>query len=157
MAVPFLTIADALALRFAPGNVTPPTGYRNIARSTARLENNLVNAPFVAVYPPEPGSVEVTISPGKRRTVIPFRIRFFFDRSSGDLPKNVKALYEWAEVLFDLLRTESKLGLGGGDGVAKAIPTTGPGFAPMEYAGTEYDAIEWIVSVWYEDAYQMTP
>jgi hypothetical protein len=156
MAVPFLDIADALADRFDPDNVTPPTGYRNIARSTARLENNLANVPFVAVYPPEPGEIEVTITPGRRVTVIPFRVRFHFDRASGDLSKITTALYEWAEVLFDLLRTNSKLGLGG-SGVMKSLPTTGPGFAVLPYAGTDYDGIEWTVSVWVEDAYQMTP
>lgn len=157
MSVPFLDIADALALRFAPANVTPPTGYRNIAASTARLQNNLANVPFVAIFPPEPGEIEVTIGGGRRVTVIPFRVRFHFDRASGDLSKITTALYEWAEVLFDQLTTSSKLGLGGAPGVMKSTPTTGPGFAVLPYAGTEYDGIEWIVTVWYEDAYLMTP
>jgi hypothetical protein len=157
MSVPFLTIADALALRFAPANVTPPSGYRNIALSTARLNNNLVNVPFVAIFPPEPGEVETTISPGRRVTVIPFRIRFHFDQASGDLSKITAALYLWATVLYDQLQTGAKLGLGGAPGVMKAMPTSGPGFATLPYAGTDYDGIEWIITVWYEDAYQMTP
>lgn len=157
MSVPFLTIADALAAKFAPGVVTPPTGYRNIALSTARLQNNLVNVPFIAIFPPEPGSVEVTIDPGRRITVIPFRLRFHFDQASGDLSKTTAALYSWATVLYDQLATGAKLGLGGAPGVMKAIPTSGPGFATLPYAGTEYDGIEWTVSVWYEDAYLMTP
>jgi hypothetical protein len=156
MAVPFLTIADALAARFAPANVTPPTGYRNIAQSTARLQNNLANVPFVAVFPPEPGEIAVTISPGRRITEIPFKVRFHFDRASGDLSKITTALYAWAAVLFDQLQTNSKLGLAG-SGVMKSMPTTGPGFAVLPYAGTEYDGIEWIVTVWIEDAYTMTP
>lgn len=157
MSVPFLTIADALAARFAPANVTPPTGYRNIAKSTARLDNNLANVPFVAIFPPEPGEINVTVSPGRRVTEIPFKVRFHFDRASGDLSKITAALYAWATVLFDQLATQSKLGLGGAPGVMKSLPTTGPGFAVLPYAGTEYDGIEWIVTVWYEDAYTMTP
>ena len=154
MSVPFLTIADALADRFKPANVTPPTGLRNISYATARLENNLANTPFVAIFPPEPGSVEVTINPGQRMTVIPFRVRFHFDRASGDLSKNTVALYKWAEVLFDLLQTNAKLGTAG---VMKSMPTSGPGFAVLPYAGVDYDGIEWTVTVWYEDAYLMTP
>lgn len=154
MSVPFLDIADALAAKFAPASVTPPTGYRNIARATARLENNLSNVPFVAVFPPEPGQVNVAIDPGRRVTEIPFRVRFHLGLTTGDLSKVMVALYEWAEVLYDLVQTGSKLGV---SGVMKAMPTSGPGFGTLPYAGKDYDGIEWTVTVWYEDSYLMTP
>jgi hypothetical protein len=158
MSVPFLTIADALAAKFVPAQVTPPTGYRNITFATARLNNNIVNVPFVAVFPPAPGEIEVTyVNQNQRTTVIPFKLRFYFEKSSGDLAEVTTALYSWATVLYDRLNTGNVLGLGGNPGVMKTFVTSGPGFASLPYAGTEYDGIEWTVSVWYKDDPALTP
>lgn len=152
MALNVLSIADGLAARFAPGAVTPPTNpatgsaYQNIRESTARVPNNLTSFPYVAVFPPRPGDVELIIGGGQRRASWPFTVRFYYGLASGDLERDMVALYKWWGVLLDQVLKGYTLG----GTVLKALPTTS-GIGIHEYGGTEYGVIELSVEITTED------
>jgi hypothetical protein len=156
MALNMLAIADGLAARFAPANVTPPTNpttsvaYTNIRESTARLPNNLTAFPCVEVYPPAPGEGDMIIGGGQRRSTWPFTVRFYYGQSSGDLERDMVALYKWWSVLID----QVLLGYTLGGTATKALPTT-TGIGVHEYGGVEYAVIEMTVEVTTEDTYTM--
>lgn len=159
MALDMLSIADALAARFAPGQVTPPTNpdtgsaYPNIRESTARLPNNPGAFPFVGVFPPEPGDAGFTIGGGQRVGEMEFTIRFFYGEMTGDLDRHVTALYKWWGVLLDQLNSGMKLGLAT---VRKAI-VLNSGIGVYTYAGVEHGIIEIKVGVTTEDTVVLAP
>ena len=59
-------IAQALAARFAPANVTPPSGLQNIRVSTEYLPDFIGAPPTVLVFPPEE---TFAYTPGSRQSV----------------------------------------------------------------------------------------
>src|SRR6266540_331541 len=154
MALAMLAIADGLAARFAPGVLTPPTNpatalpYTNIRESTARLPNNLTAFPCVEVYPPAPGGSTMIFGGGIRTSEHEFTVRFYYGQSSGDLERDMVALYLWWSVLIDQLAGASKLGIG--PPVMKAIPLSS-GIGIHEYGGVEYAVIELAVQIKTED------
>ncbi len=147
----YLAIADALAARFAAAAVTPPAGLANIALSTARPPNALVQSPSVVVWPDKG---EVVFEGGYRydRTA-DFIVSFYYARHEGDIPRESAALLSWLGVLTDQLRGQMKLGLAG---VAKAL-VTGWQVGTLTYAGIAYDGITLSVSVWTEEQAPLTP
>jgi hypothetical protein len=160
VALNLLAIADGLALRFAAANVTPPTNpvttvaYPNIRESTARLPNNLTAFPCVEVYPPAPGESDMTYMSGLRRSEHLFTVRFYLGKSSGDLERDMVALYLWWGVLIDQIHAAMKLGIG--PPVLKAIPMSS-GIGIHEYGGIEYAVIELSVQITTEDTVTLVP
>lgn len=144
------TIAAALATRFSSGQITPPTGYSNVALSTHRLPNAIVSTPTCLVFPPEG---EMSYSGHKRSTNQVFPVRFYIALTS-DRPRAIDALYAWYEVLVDQLEGQFDLGLSA-SGVTHAVivsSTAGTG----EYAEQEYAVIEFIVGVHIEHGHSPT-
>lgn len=137
----FLAIADALALRFAAANVTPPTGQPPIRKSTARPENNAPPDPFVFVLL-EDGTLTVgPVREGEHH----FLVRFHHSPKAGDTSEAHAVLLTWLGVLLDQLNPAMLLGLAGT--VTKA-QTTGYALRVFTYGGTEYWGIEIPVTVW---------
>lgn len=129
----FAQIAAAIAGRFAPGVVTPPTGYRNIRVSTHALPNQLPPTPCVLVFP-ENGTF--TTGNGTRSGTQSWRVRFYFDQAQ-DLTRQSVALLDWLEVLTGQLRTTVTLGstvdTARVDGWSTGLLT----YADQPYAGIE--------------------
>jgi len=150
MSLDALAIADGLAARYAPAAVTPPTGYTNITLSTARLPNGLAACPVVLVF--WEGGTFVYQS-GQRSGEHQFRVRFLYDRSSGDLRKDMVAIYNWLSVLWDQTHAALKLAVAGVD---KAIPTTYE-LGDFDYAGEHFYGIDLLVTIWTTDAVTLTP
>ena len=151
MSLDFLAIADGLATRYTAANVTPPTGYRNISLATARLPNGIENTPAVLVFLEDGNAIWNAERDGEHR----FRVRFLYDRSSGDLPKDTKAILAWLGVLWDATHAAVKLGLGSSN-VDKARETTYE-LGDFEYGGTAFYGFDIIVTVDTSDPMSLTP
>lgn len=96
----FDAIADALAARFASGQVTPPAGYANIRSSTADAPNAIGPTPCVVVSFDQ--TVYVT-SNSTRKGAANWFVRFYLDQT-GDLERSTTALRKWADALRDQLK-----------------------------------------------------
>ena len=150
--IDLLGIADALAARYAV--MQAPDGLSPITLATARLENNLVNFPAVAVWPPDPGEMVMTYQGTRRKSEIPFTARLYLEASSSDLAKVATTLYRWLPVMVDATHAASKLGLG--PVVDKALPVNA-GLGMLPYAGKQYAGIEVRVIVWATDSVDLVP
>ena len=146
-----LTIADALALRYASTNVTPPTGLKNITSATARPPNNIPNTPFVIVWA-QSGDVEYV--PGQRKGEHEFQVVFYYSKSEGDVPREYVALLKWLGVLLDCTNAQMQLGLAGT--VLKSIPMKWE-IGSVVYAGDQYEVITLTVHVWTAEAVTLVP
>jgi hypothetical protein len=148
--IDFLAIANGIAGRFAPANITPPTGLKNItfASATDGLDT-ISNFPAVVIYPPQPGDSELTTDSSGVKGQHDFTGRFYLGRSSGKYAQDFTALYKWWGVLirqfFGSIDTNSKLGLA--PVVDKTLVTSG-GVTIHEIAGVEYPVIELTIRVW---------
>lgn len=151
MALDMKAIADALAARYAPGLVTPPTGYPNIVAATATPPNALPQAPYVVVWPK---SGDLTYNPGQRKGEHEFLVNFYYARHEGDIPRESAALLSWLGVLFDRLHGQMQLGLS--TVVMKAMVMSWA-IGALTYAGIEYDGITLTVHVWTTDNVTLTP
>jgi hypothetical protein len=145
-----LTIADALAARFAPGLVTPPAGRKNITAATARPPNAIPNTPYVVAWA---DSGEVTFPPGQMQGEHEFKVTFYYSKSEADIPREYAALLDWVGVLLARLAGQTQLGV---TGVKKAIPMRWE-IGTAIYAGVTYEAIIITVHVWTEDNVTLTP
>ncbi len=137
----FLTIADALALRFAAAAVTPPSGQPPIRKSTARPENNAPPDPFVFVLLDDGTLTVGPVREGEHH----FLVRFYHSRKAGDTAEAHMVLLKWLGVLLDQLNAAMLLGLAGA--VTKS-QTTGYRLAVLTYGGVEYWGLEIPVTVW---------
>jgi hypothetical protein len=128
----FDAILTAVAARYAPGQVTPPTGFDNIRTSTADAPDNLV-APCVIVFPNDG-----TFDPGNgtRGGHHDCLVRFYFEKAA-DLPRQMSALRKWLTVLVDQHLTGTYLG-----GVVAAVWTSKWSVGQLDYGGTSYAGIE---------------
>ena len=145
-----LTIADALAARYAPGLVTPPAGRKNITAATARPPNAIPNTPFVVAWA---DSGEVTFPPGVMLGEHEFKVTFYYSKSEADIPREYAALLDWVGILLAQLAGQTKLGV---VGVKKAIPMHWE-IGMARYADIMYEAITITVHVWTEDNVTMVP
>jgi hypothetical protein len=145
-----LTIADALAARYAPGLVTPPAGLKNITASTARPPNNIPNTPFVIVWSQEG---DLTYLAGQRDSEITLNVCFYYSKAEGDTPREYVALQSWVGVLLDCTHGQMQLGV---TGVKKAIPLKWE-IGTLIYAGVTYEAITIGVRVWTQEAVTLLP
>jgi len=143
-----VTIAANLATRFNAANITPPTGYDDIALATYELPNAITTTPTVLVFPPE-GAFAYP-SGYKRSTNLEFPIRFFLAETS-DRPRATAALYAWWASLVDQLEGAYDL-----DATAKGVThavITGMAAGSSEYAEKEYAVIELEVLVHLEQGF----
>ena len=145
-----LTIADALAARYAPGLVTPPAGRKNITAATARPPNAIPNTPFVVAWA---DSGEVTFPPGVMLGEHEFKVTFYYSKSEADIPREYASLLDWVGILLAQLAGQTKLGV---VGVKKAIPMHWE-IGMARYADIMYEAITITVHVWTEDSVTMVP
>ena len=145
-----LTIADALAARYAPGLVTPPAGRKNITAATARPPNNLPNTPFVIAWATEG---EITLQPSRALGEHTFLVTFYYSKSEADIPREYAALLDWVGVLLERLYGAMKLGV---TGVMKALVTRWE-IGVAVYGGVQYEAITLTVRVWTEDTVTLVP
>jgi hypothetical protein len=148
--VNLLTIADALAARYAPGLVTPPTSRKNITAATARPPNNLPNTPFVIAWA---DNGDVTFLPGQMEGEHEFKVAFYYSKSEADIPREYAALLDWVGVLLARLNGQMQLGI---VGVKKAIPMKWE-IGTLVYAGVTYEAITLTVHVWTQETVTLTP
>lgn len=145
-----LTIADALAARYAPGLVTPPAGRKNITAATARPPNNIPNTPFVIAWATEG---EITLLPGQAKGEHQFVVTFYYSKAEGDIPREYAALLDWVGILLERLYGQMQLGV---SGVLKALLTKWD-IGIEVYGGVQYEAIRLSVTVWTEDTVSLVP
>ena len=136
----FDAITVALAGRFAPAQVTPPTGYDNIRVSTGNLPGQMIPLPAVLVFP-EGGEFDHTRGIGKRDSDHAFVVRFYYNQT-GDLERDTVALRKWLTVLVDQLKLSMQLG-----GIVTAARIESYTVGVFPYAGLQYTGIELTVRV----------
>jgi hypothetical protein len=130
--------ATAIAARFAPGVVTPPTGYDNIRVSTAALPNQMTPLPSVFVFL-ESGGFPMYGSQ-KRQGGYEWAVRFYYNQV-GDMERDQVALRKWATVLTGQVTTV-QLG-----GIVDSALMTSFKFGVLHYAGEFYTGIEFGIHV----------
>lgn len=145
-----LTIADALAARYAPTAVTPPSGYPNIRVSTARIPNAIPTAPWVLVTLP---NGDATLSPGVVDYSLTFNVVFHYGKASGDVARDMTAMLAWIGVLMTQTYGQMALGVAG---VKKAYPISFR-LTVVTYGGDEYYGWEITVRVDFQETQTFTP
>lgn len=151
----YLAIGDAIAARYASGLVTPPTvngaQLPNIALSTARPPNALVQSPSVVVWA---NRGDVIWTDGRRYDQpAEYLVNFYYAPHEGDIPRESAALQAWLGVLLGQLRGQAKLGTAG---VMKALPVSWQ-IGALDYAGISYAGITITIQVWTEEVAALTP
>ena len=134
----FDAIADALAARFAPGQLTAPTGYLTIRVATAKTPNQLPPLPCVLVFP---DSGTFTTGNGTRLGNHSFLVRFYYNQI-GDMARDVEACRDWLTVLADQLRTSVQLG-----GTVSYCRLDTWKIGQLSYGGVDYSGIEFGVAI----------
>lgn len=145
-----LTIADALATRYAPGNVTPPSGYPNIRVSTSRIPNKMPTSPWVLVMLP---NGEAVLASQWVDYHLDYHVVFHYAKHSADVARDIAALLSWIGVL--LTRTYADMDLGV-SGVRKAYPVDFR-LTVENYGGDEWYGWDITVRVDFGEAQVMTP
>lgn len=132
--IDFDAIGTALAARWAPGVVTPPTGLGNIRRSTADMPNRLTVLPYVVVMPDRG-----TLAPGNGSRLVEadWLVRFHFSRTK-DLPRETNACRKWLGILIDQLVVGASLS-GPPVAVARVL---GYRVGILPYARLDYTGVE---------------
>ena len=134
-------IAQALAARFAPANVTPPSGLQNIRVSTEYLPDFITSPPTVLVFPPEE---QFSYTPGSRQSVQDWPIRFYEAQVTGP-GRTVDRLYRWRSVLIGQLLDQTQLGESA-DGVAW-VGIVAARIGTLAYGDVEFQGIEMVARV----------
>ena len=134
-------IAQALAARFAPANVTPPSGLQNIRVSTEYLPDFIGAPPTVLVFPPEE---TFAYTPGSRQSVQDWPIRFYEAQVTGP-GRTVDRLYRWRSVLIGQLLAQTQLGESA-DGVAW-VGIVAARIGTLTYGDVEFQGIEMVARV----------
>ena len=134
-------IAQALAARFAPANVTAPSGLQNIRVSTEYLPDFITSPPTVLVFPPEE---QFSYTPGSRQSVQDWPIRFYEAQVTGP-GRTVDRLYRWRSVLIGQLLDQTQLGESA-DGVAW-VGIVAARIGTLTYGDVEFQGIEMVARV----------
>jgi hypothetical protein len=134
----FDAIADALAARFAPGQLTAPTGYLTIRVATAKTPNQLPPLPCVLVFP-DAGTFET--GNGTRIGHHTFLVRFYYSQI-GDFARDVEACRDWLTVLADQLRASVQL-----SGTVTRASLDSWKIGQFGYGGNEYSGIEFGIGI----------
>lgn len=135
-------IAQAIAARFAPAAVTPPSGLQNIRLATEDLPQVLNMTPAVLVFPPDES---FSYTPGSRQSAQDWPVRFYLANTSG-LGRAVTDLYRWRSVLIGQILPQSQLGQSGSGGVAYAV-MAGARIGRLIYEGVEFEGVDMVVRV----------
>ena len=134
-------IAESLAARCAPANVTPPSGLQNIRVSTEYLPDFITSPPTVLVFPPEE---QFSYTPGSRQSVQDWPIRFYEAQVTGP-GRTVDRLYRWRSVLIGQLLDQTQLGESA-DGVAW-VGIVAARIGTLTYGDVEFQGIEMVARV----------
>lgn len=127
-------IADAIALRYAAVNVTPPAGMAsNIRLATADLPDTLGPLPAVVVIATE-GDFES--GNGGRQGGHDFLVRFYWAETL-DLSRELTSLRKWASVLVDQLKASAQLGGLVTSAIVESWAIDGLLYGSKTYAGIE--------------------
>lgn len=137
-----LTIAEALAGKFASGALTPPAGYGAVRKSTAALPNAIPTAPWVLVTLPR-GSV--TLGAQQLKHQMEYHVQFHYAKLSGDVARDMTAMLSWLGVLLTATFADMDLGVAG---VMKAYPVDYQ-MVVFTYGGDEFYGwdITWMVEM----------
>lgn len=148
-----LAIADALATRYKPAHVTPPTvnaqALPNIRESTARLPNAIPTSPWVLVILPNGQAI---LAPSVVDYSLEYHVLFHYAKHSGDVARDMTALLAWIGVLMTQTYADMDLGV---TGVKKAYPTEFR-LTVETYGGQEYYGWDITVMVDFQEAQAMT-
>jgi hypothetical protein len=145
-----LTIADALAAKYASGTLTPPSGYGAVRASTARLPNAIPTSPWVLVMLPEG---EIVLGSGQLDYSLEYHVWFHYAKHTGDLARDMTAMLSWIGVLTGATWSDMDLGV---TGIRKAY-TTGFKLAVFTYGGDEYYGWDLTVIVEFYEPQVLTP
>lgn len=153
MSLDMYAIGTAVAGKFA--SVTAPTGTMGgtaIRGATVETPNNIPATPYVVVELP---SGEVTQQASRRDGVHTFTTYFLFQKASGDLARDKKAMLKWLVPLLNAFNTGSKLG------ITEVMKTLITGYdydtGGYQYAGDVYHGWQFTVTVWTQDGVTITP
>lgn len=135
MAAPdVLAIADALALRYASGTLTPPAGYAAVRQSTARIPNAINLVPFVVVTLPEG---EIVMGGGESEITYEFHVLFHYGKHAADVARDMKGMLDWLGPLLWATTGQTSLGLTATQAVKSALPSAFR-LVVATYAGQEF-------------------
>lgn len=143
----FNAIAAAVALRYAPAQMSPPAGLPAVRSSTADLPNQLTSLPAVLVFPDE-GTFDV--GNGTRLGEHDFLVRFYL-AAPKSLARDMVKLRKWLTVLVDQHLLSLQLG-----GIVVYVRTRAWKIAMITYGGTEFSGIELKVRVRTSEPWQPT-
>lgn len=143
----FDAITTALAARFAPGVVTPPTGLTNIRQSTGDLPNTVTVTPLVLVFP-EAGTF--LTGNGTRTGDHQFFVQFFFQQTE-DLRRDTVAIRKWLTVLVDQCKASTQLG-----GAVVFARVDAWKTVLLTYAGDTFSGVELTVTIRTSEAWAAT-
>jgi hypothetical protein len=135
-------IATALADRFSAANVTPPSGYDDIALATAELPNAITSLPAVLVFPPD-GTWSFNAG-ASRVGDLRFMVRVYLGPML-DTGRNAEMVNKWHSVLIEQIIGRLALGQGT-NGVTHAFITSSSS-GMIDYADIKYVGIELEVTV----------
>ena len=135
-------IATAIAGRFSAANVTPPSGYADIALSTAELPNAITSLPAVLVFPPD-GTWSFNAG-AARVGDLRFDVRVYLGPMM-DNGRNAEMVNKWHSVLIEQLIGNLALGQAT-NGVTHSF-ITGSNSGMIEYADINYVGLEFEVTV----------
>jgi len=147
VALDFDAIAAALAARYAPGLMTPPSGLGAVRLSTADLPQQVTVTPAVLVFP-DSGTLEYGSSTRQGDAVM--RLQFLYSMGV-DMKRDSIALRKWIGVLLDQLRGAAQLG-----GIVASARVTGWRTVKITYGGDDFNGIELDVAVVTTEAWTAT-
>lgn len=145
-----LTIADALAAKFAPAAITAPSGLPAMRASTARLPNNIPTSPWVLVSLPKG---QVVLGAQELNHSMEFHATFHYAKQSGDTPRDMAGMLAWLGVLLAATFADMDLGVAG---IRKAYPTTYD-FVVATYGASEFYGWDITFIVDFNETQAMTP
>jgi hypothetical protein len=138
MALDFDAIATALAARYAPGLMSPPSGLGALRLSTATMPQQMSVTPAILVFP-DSGTFEYGAS--TRQGEASFRLNFYYSMGV-DMARDSVALRKWVGVLCDQLRGAAQLG-----GIVASARVSGWKTVKLTYGGDDFNGIELDVTV----------
>jgi len=138
MAIDFDAIATALAARYAPGLMSPPSGLGALRLSTATLPQQVSVTPAVLVFP-DSGTLEYGSSTRQGDALM--KLQFLYSMGV-DMARDSVALRKWLGVLLDQLRGAAQLG-----GIVASARVTGWRTVKITYGGGDFNGIELDVAV----------
>lgn len=145
-----LTIADALATKYASGTLTPPTDYPAVRVSTARLPNAIPTSPWVLVTLP---SGNLVLGSGELNHALEFHVIFHLAKHTGDVARDTTAMLSWLGVLLAATWGDMDLGV---SGIRKAYPTEYE-YVVASYGGDEFYGWDITVVVDFRETVTFTP